>query len=226
MLVSLISKRVKAKREDLLDAATGKVRDHHRKLLALHLRLIDSLETEVTSTEKEIDQLLEPFRATIDRLQTIPGVGQLVAEVIVAEVGLDMKAFPTVGHFVSWAGLCPRNDESAGKRRSVAIKEGNTWLKPMLVQAAWGAARSKDTYLRSQFVRLKSRRGPKKAIVAVAASILTAVYFILRDNVDYREPGADYFDRIERQRIINKHVSGLRRLGLDVTLSEGEVEVA
>ena len=115
-----------------------------------------------------------------------------MAEVIVSEVGVDMSKFPTPAHLVSWAGLCPRNDESAGKRRSTRVRKGAPWLKTTLVQAAWAAARSKKSYLGAQFLRLKSRRGPRKAIMAVAASMLTAIYFMLRDGVAYRDLGHDY----------------------------------
>lgn len=219
-LVALISKRVKASREDLVEALRGRVRDHHRFMLRMHLGQIEALHAAIASIEGRITDVLTPFRSIVERLTTIPGVGQLIAEVIVAEVGVDMTAFPTVGHFVSWAGLCPRNDQSAGKHRSVAIKEGDPWLKTALVQAGWGAARTKDTYLRAQFVRLKSRRGPKKAVVAVAASILTAAYFVIRDGVDYRELGGDYFDRLDKQRSIEKHVRRLEQLGYHVTLAD------
>ncbi len=121
----------------------------------------------------------------------MPGVSDIVAQVVVAEIGVDMSRFPSAGHLVSWAGLCPRNDESAGKRRSTRVRKSGTWLKTTLVTAAWAAVRTKDSYLRAQFLRIKSRRGAKKAILAVAASMLTAAYYMLRDGVEYRRPRAD-----------------------------------
>src|SRR5205814_3449091 len=131
----------------------------------------------------------EPFRAKCERLKTIPGFSDVVAQVVVSEIGTDMSRFPTAGHLISWAGLCPRNDESAGKRRSTRLRQGAPWLKTTLVQAAWSAARCKGGYLSAQFLRIKNRRGPKKAVIAVAASMLTAAYYMLRDEVDYKELG-------------------------------------
>ena len=133
--------------------------------------------------------MLRPFREAADRLATMPGVSETVARVIIAEVGVDMTQFPSAGHLVSWAGLCPRLDESAGKRRSTRIRHATPWLKTALVQAAWAATRKNGSYLQAQFRRLKGRRGPKKAIVAVAASMLTAAYFMLRDETDYHDLG-------------------------------------
>jgi transposase len=121
---------------------------------------------------------------------TIPGVSTTAAQILVAEIGTDMTRFPTVGHLISWAGLCPRQDASAGKHRSTRLRKGAPWLKPVLIQGAWAAVRGRDGYLRAQFLRLKSRRGPMKAIVAVAASMLTAAYSMLRDNHDYHDLGA------------------------------------
>src|SRR3989441_7688312 len=131
-----------------------------------------------------------------------------------------MTRFPTVGHLISWAGLCPRNDESAGKRRSTRLRKGAPWLKTSLVQAAWAAARSKDTYLRAQFLRLKSRRGPQKAIIAVAASILTAAYFMLRNGTAYQDLGSDHFDRRDRRKAADRLVQRLKHPGYAVDIPE------
>ena len=148
----------------------------------------------------------------------MPGVSNVVAQVTVSEIGLDMARFPTVGHLISWAGFCPRNDESAGKRRSTRVRKGAPWLKTTLVQAAWAAVRTKGTYLRAQFLRLKSRRGPKKAILAVAASMLTAMYYMLRDGVDYRELGDNYFDRLDEKKTVTRLTRRLEQLGYAVEL--------
>jgi transposase len=139
--------------------------------------------------------------------------------VIIAEVGLDMGRFPTSGHLISWAGLCPGMNESAGKQLSSRIRPGAPWLKSTLVQAAWPAVRTKCSYLRAQFHRLKSRRGPKKAIVAVAASMLTAVYYILKNHVPYRDLGLDHYDRIDKTKAASQLVKKLKNLGFDVALS-------
>jgi transposase len=146
-------------------------------------------------------------------------VSQVAAHVIVAEIGIDMARFPTIGHLISWAGLCPRMEESAGKRRSTRIRKGAPWLKTVLVQCAWAATRAKDTYLQAQFRRLKSRRGPMKAVVAVAASILTAAYHILRDGVPYRDLGSHHFARVDKARLAQRLARRLRDLGYEVQLN-------
>ena len=142
----------------------------------------------------------------------------IAAHVIVAEVGIDMTRFPTVRHLISWAGLCPRLDESAGKARSRRVRKGAPWLKTVLVQCAWAATRTKGTYLQAQYHRLKSRRGAKKAVVAVAASILTAAYHILRDGVPYRDLGGDYFTRRDKAKVAQRLARRLKDLGYDVEL--------
>jgi transposase len=194
-LAALAHQRVKAPPERLREALRGRVTAHHRFLLRLHLRQIDALEAAVAEIDREVEADLEPFRAAVRQLRSIPGVSDLSAEVIVAEIGLDMGRFPTAGHLLSWAGLCPRNDESAGKRRCTRLRKGAPWLKTTLVQCAWAAARKKASYLQAQFQRLRARRGPKTAICAVAASILTAAYHMLRDGTFYQDLGPDHFSR-------------------------------
>ena len=189
---------------------------HHRFLLRLHLTQIDALDSAGREVEARLGEALAPFQAAVDRLLTIPAVGRTAARVIVAEIGFDMSRFPTAGHLVSWAGLCPRLHESAGKRLSTRTRPGNRWLKTTLVQVAWVAARTRNTYLQAQFLRLKSRRGPKKAILAVAASILTAAYYILRDQTPYHELGADYFDRRSKTQLTRRLIRRLNHLGLSV----------
>lgn len=215
-LVDLTSGRLKASRQQIIDALHGRVTEHHRFMLKLHLSQIDALENAVRVVEARLGDALRPFRAAIERLSTMPGVSETVARVIVAEIGLDMGRFPTSVNLVSWAGLCPRMHESAGKRMSSRTRPGASWLKTALVQAAWAAARAKDTYLRAQFLRLKGRRGAKKAILAVAASMLTAAYHILKDGVDYRDLGADHFDRRDKVKLANRLVHRLRDLGFAV----------
>ena len=146
----------------------------------------------------------------------MPGVSETVARVLVAEIGVDMTRFPGPGHLVSWAGLCPRLDESAGKRRSTRIRHATPWLKTALVQAAWAATRKNGSYLQAQFRRLKGRRGPKKAIVAVAASMLTAAYFMLRDETDYHDLGGRYLANRDKQRVTQHLLRRLQDLGVEV----------
>jgi transposase len=217
-LVALTGKRLKASHQTLVEALRGHVTKHHRFLLKLHMDQIASIEAAIDAIDAEIGTALDPFRAEAVRLTTIPGVRDIAAQVILSEIGADMSRFPTAGHLLSWAGLCPRNDESAGKRRSTRVREGSKWLKTTLVQAAWAATCVKETYLRAQFLRIKSRRGPKKAILAVAASMLTAVYFMLRDGVEYRELGSNYFDHLDKKKTVARLVRRLNDLGCEVEL--------
>lgn len=215
-LADLVHGRLKASRAELVAALHGRVTAHHRFLLQLHLTHVEALERAVHEVEARLGEALAPFRAALDRLITMPGVSETVARVLVAEIGFDMTRFATAGHLVSWAGLCPRLDESAGKRLSTRTRPSNPWLKTTLVQAAWAASRKKDGYLRAQFLRLKSRRGPKKAILAVAASMLTAAYHMLKHDVDYRDLGADHFDRRDKAKLAQRLIQRLHALGFAV----------
>ena len=169
-LASLASRRVKASPEDLREALRGRVTKHHRFLLRLHLNQIDALDAAMATLDAQVEADLGPFRTAVEQIISIPGVKNLGAHVIVSEIGIDMSRFPSAAHLISWTGICPRNDESAGKRRSNRLRKGAPWLKTTLVQCAWAAVRKKDSYLQAQFYRIKARRGPKKAIMAVAAS--------------------------------------------------------
>jgi len=215
-LAALASDTVKASRAELTAALHGRVTAHHRFMLKLHLDQIASLEVAVRDVEARLGAALAPFRAAVEHLITMPGVSETVARVIVAEIGFDMTRFPSAAHLVSWAGLCPRLHESAGKRLSNRTRSSNPWLKTTLVQAAWSAARKKDSYFRAQFLRIKSRRGPKKAVLAVAASMLTAAYHMLRDGADYRDLGGDHFDRRDKARLAKRLIARLHDLGLTV----------
>lgn len=215
-LLACTTGRLRAPAGVLRAALHGRVTDHHRFLLKLHLGQIDALEQAVRDVEARIGDTLGTFRAAVDRLTTMPGISQTLARVLIAEIGTDMSRFPTAGHLVSWAGLCPRRHESAGKRLSTRTRPGASWLKTNLVQGAWAAVRTKESYLRAQFLRLKSRRGPKKAIVAVAASMLTAAYYMLRDGLPYRDLGADHFDRRDKAKLARRLIRRLRDLGLQV----------
>lgn len=215
-LADLAQGTARKKRAALVEALRGHVTAHHRTMLKLHLDLVAALERALRDVDAALGKALAPISYTADLLKTIPGVSDVVAHVIVAEIGADMSRFPSAGHLVSWAGLCPRNDESAGKRRSTRLRKSGTWLKTTLVTAAWAAMRKKDSYLRSQFLRLKARRGPKKAIIAVAASMLTATYYMLRDGIEYQDLGADHFDRRDKSKAIVRLVRRLHDLGCEV----------
>ena len=215
-LAALASEKVKASRAELTDALHGRVTAHHRFMLKLHLGQIEALEAAVRDVEARLGEALAPFRTAVDHLITMPGVSETVARVILAEIGFDMTRFPSAAHLVSWAGLCPRLHESAGKRLSTRTRSSNPWLKTTLVQAAWSAARTRNSYFRAQFLRIKSRRGPKKAVLAVAASMLTAAYHMLRDGADYRDLGADHFDRRDKVKLARRLIARLHALGLVV----------
>jgi transposase len=215
-LAALGSTRLKCPRSELTAALEGRVTAHHRFLISHHLGLIEELERRITAFDARIEELLAPFRGAVERLITIPGVSRVAAQVILAEIGPDMTPFPTAGHLLSWAGLVPRLDESAGKRRSTRVRKGAPWLKPVLVQCAWAAGRTKGTYYQAQFFRLKSRRGPKKAAIAVAASLMTAVYHMLKDGTFHHDLGADFLVRRDKTRIAAKLVNRLKDLGYEV----------
>jgi transposase len=229
-LADLAGKQIKATPKELYDALHGRLTDHHRFLLGLHLRQWDALEATIREIDREVEARIAhmdreakpgaaPFRDLIGLLCTIPGVAKLSATTILAEIGRDMNRFPTAGHLVAWAGLCPGQNESAGKRKTTRLRKGAPWLKTMLVQCAWAAKRKKNSYYRAQFFRLQSRRGPQKAICAVAASILTAVYHILKDGTEHDDLGGDYFDRRRSTEAQAKRLVGqLTRLGFDVHL--------
>jgi len=219
VLACLAHRRLKAPRDELCEALRGRVTKHHRFMLELHLQQIDALNAAIDRIDQEVDATVEPFRQAIRLLSSIPGISALSARTILAEIGNDMSRFPTDGHLRSWAGLCPRNDESAGKRRSNRMRKGAPWLKTTLIQCAWAAARTKGSYLQAQFHRLRSRRGAKKAIGAVAASILTAAYHMLKDGTCYEDPGQDYFDHRAKAAQTNRLVARLKNLGYAVEIT-------
>jgi transposase len=210
--------RLKTSRHDLVEALRGHVRPHHCFLIKLHLDQIDTLQKAVREVEARLGNALSPFRDLVGLLTTMPGISETTANVIVSEVGADMSRFPTAGHLISWAGLCPRSDESAGKRRSTRLRKGGQWLKATLVQSAWPASRKKGSYLKALFHRIRSRRGPKKAIVAVAASMLTAAYHMLKTGVVYQDLTDTYFDGRDRTKIAKRLVKRLHDLGYDAQL--------
>ena len=218
-LARLANYRLKTSQEKLREALRGRVTNHHRFLLHLHLNQIDGLDASIASIDLQVEAGIAPFRVAVELVTSVPGVGVLGAQVIVSEIGTDMSRFPSDGHLISWAGICPRNDESAGKRRSNRLRKGAPWLETTLVQCAWAAVRKKDSYLQAQFHRIKSRRGPKKAIMAVAASILTAIYHMLKDGTLYQDLGANHFQSRSKGQQTKRLVKRLADLGYDVALT-------
>jgi transposase len=221
-LAGLAHRRIKASPAELEAALRGRVTRHHRFLLGLHLQQIDAIDAAINQIDPEVDALVEPFRTAVQLLTTIPGIDALSACVILAEIGRDMSRFPTAGHLISWAGLCPKNDESAGKRRSTRMRKGAPWLKTTLVQCASAAARKKASYLQAQFHRLRARRGAKKAIGAVAASILTAAYHMLKHGTLYEDLGPSHFDKRAQGRQVHRLIDRLRNLGFAVQITPME----
>ena len=223
-LLALVRPGVKASPDKLRAALTGRVTERHRFLLRLHLGQVDALAAAVRAIDAEVERDLDPFRDAVRLLQTIPGVGELAARVIASEIGTDMSRFPTAGHLISWAGLCPRNDESAGKRRSNRLRQGAPWLKTTLGQCAWAGTRKTGSYLQAQFGRLRHRRGPKKAICAVAASILTAAFHMLRDGTVYADLGASHFDRFSPESQAKRLAQKIEKLGFTCTFTRPATE--
>jgi transposase len=216
-LADLTRGRLKARRGDIVEALRGRLTRHHAFLVRLHLEQVKATEKVIDLVESRIGEALAPFRAAVRLLNTIPGISDIAAAVVIAEIGDDMSRFPTAGNLRSWVGLSPGLNESAGKSRSTRSRRGG-WLKTTLVQAAWCATRKKDCYLRAQFARIKARRGPKKAILAVAASILTAAYHMLKTGVEYHDLGPDYLDGRDKQSVARRLVARLQRLGYSVDL--------
>jgi transposase len=217
-LAALAHPNVKAPQAKLAQALRGRVTRHHRFLLQLHLQQIDGLDTALGTMDGEIEANLAPFRTAVEIVSTHPGISKLSAQAIVSEIGTDMSRFATAGHLLSWSGMCPRNDESAGRRRSNRLRKGAQWLKTTLVQCAQAAKNKKGSYCQAQYLRLRSRRGPQKAICAVAASILTAIYHMLKNGTVYQDLGADHFNRRSKITQTQRLLKRLEHLGYAVEL--------
>lgn len=217
-LAELALGRLRKQMGRLRPALTGRVTEHHRFLWQLLLDEVVMVEGLLERLEERIEAVLGPFGEAVRRLLTIPGVDRRTAEAVVAEVGTDMGRFPTDAHLAAWAAVCPGNDQSAGKRRSGKTAKGSPWLKRALVQAAWAASRTKGTYLAASYRRLAARRGRKRALLALAHTLLVIMYHLLKKGEDYRDLGGDYFERRDRERITRRLVRRLEGLGHKVTL--------
>jgi transposase len=218
-LAELARRGLRRKLPALQQALKGRVAAHHRFLLARLLEQIDFLDGLIQKVQQEIEERLRPYEEAVERLQTIPGLGPLAAAIIVAEIGIDMSRFASAKHLASWAGLCPGNRESGGKKLSGRMRKGNVWLRGVLTDVAWSVARTKDNYLSAQYQRLAQRRGGKRAAMAIAHSVLRIIYYMLRDGAAYRELGGDYFDKLDKTRIQQHHIHRLEQLGYTVTLT-------
>ena len=220
VLADLAIGKLNDKNADLQRALVGGFDEHHARLARAHLRHIDELDTLIDDLDTRIATAVEPYATARDHLMTIPGVGRITAEVIIAEIGVDMSVFPTAAHLAKWAGVCPGNNESGGKQRSGRTTPASPWLVDVLVQTAWAATHTKNTYLSAQFWRLARRIGKKRAAVAVAHSIIVSVWHILTNDVDYHDLGADYFDqRTNSANETRRLVRRLEALGHTVTIT-------
>lgn len=219
VLAGLAQGRMRSKIDELTLALRGRFSDHHALLLGVHLDHIDQIDAHIATIDARVEARTVPFDRQLAHLITMPGIAETAARVVIAEIGVDMSIFPTAGHLASWAGLCPGNNESAGKHRSGRTTHGNPWLAETLVQAAWAATRQTDSWLRARYYRLVKRLGRKRAIVAIAHSMLIAIWWMLTEDCDYQDLGADFYDRFnnteaETRRLIRR----LEHLGHHVTI--------
>lgn len=218
VLANLARGKLRKKLPLLQQALEGRFRPHHRFLLGQILSHLDYLDEAIEAISKEVENHITPFSDQIQLLDTIPGVDQKVAQAIVAEIGVDMNQFPSHRHLASWAGLCPGNNESAGKHKSGKTRKGDRWLKRSLIEASWAASRANETYLSALYHRVARRRGKKKAAVAVSHAILVMAYHMIKNHIPYQELGADYFDLLNASHVKNHFIHRLERLGFKVTL--------
>ena len=217
-MAELARGRLRKKRTELAHALKGHVEPHHRMLLEMQLRRLESIEQDIEQLDGYIDAKLEPYRAEMALLVQIPGVDWVVAAVVIAEIGVDMANFVSAQHLAAWAGVCPGSHESAGKKRSVKARKGNWHLRTTLVNAAMSAARTKGSYFKDKYYRLKARRGPMRAALAIAHKILVTAYRMLADRVGYQELGEAYLDQIDRTRTVANLKRRLERLGYTVAI--------
>jgi transposase len=219
-LADMARGRLRDKIPLLEQALVGKITEHHQFMLKALMDQLIYLESQIERFNQRIEDAARPFEKAITALIPMPGYERASAQNVIAEIGPDMNPFPTDDHLCSWAKICPGNNKSAGKRKSGKTGHGNRWLRSTLVQVAWAASHKKNSYFQAQYRRLAGRRGKKKAIVAVAHSILTVTYYILKFERTYKDLGGDYFDRLSRDKIRRYHVKRLQDLGFKVDLTE------
>lgn len=220
LLASLAKGRLKKKSEQLASALRGLIGPHQRMILGAQLEHIRFLDKQIERLNREVEERMRPFDQAVEAIDEIPGIGRRIAEEVLAETGTNMDQFPSAGHLASWAGLCPGNNESAGKRKSGRTRHGNPHLRQALVEAAQAAAHTKDTYLSAQYHRIAARRGAKRAAVAVAHSMIVIIYHMLREGTAYQDLGSNHFDELNRNATVRRAVKRLEALGYKVTLEE------
>jgi transposase len=224
-LALLARRRLRAKQEGLAQALNGKIGPHQRGMLREQLGHIEELEARIERLNVELEERMRPFegeQAAMRLLDDIPGVGRIVAETVIAEIGTNMDRFASAAHLASWAGLCPGNNESGGKRQSGRTRKGDPWLRETLVEAARAAARTKGSYLGAQYRRIAARRGSKRATLAVAHTLLVIMYYMLRDGTTYSDLGDTYFDQRDRMAVARRAQKRLHALGFKVTIEEAD----
>jgi transposase len=217
-LAELCRGRLREKIPQMQLALEGRMTSHHRWMLRLQREQLEFLERQIAELDARIQDHMRGYQQALDLCLTIPGIEKVAAANLIAEIGVNMDQFPSAQHLASWSGLCPGNNESAGKRLSGKARNGNVWLRRNLCQAAWAASHTKNTYLSAQFRRLAARKGKKRAIVAVAHTILVIVFHMLKNQQPYRDLGADYFDRRNSEQLRRSLVRRLEGLGLKVTI--------
>jgi transposase len=217
-LADLAQKRLRQRIPELEMALSGRVRSHHRFLLKEHLDEWKALAERICRVEQEIDRLIGPFEHAVTLWRTIPGIDRVTACSLVAEIGVNMGQFPSPQHLAAWAGMCPGQNETGGKRKSGKTRDGDRWLRRSLCQAAWAASHKKNCYFSGQFKRIAARRGIKRALIAVAHAILIVIYTVLKTATSYRELGGDYLDTIHKEQLQKYFIRRLQRLGLTVSV--------
>ena len=226
VLAELAKGRLRDKHELLERALRGRVRSHHRTMLVHHLSHIDYLEEAIQQLDAEIEEQMRPFAASLEKWDSLPGINRRLAEILVAEMGADLKPFPDAEHLASWARMCPGNNESGGKRRSGKTRRGSPWLRRALVEAAHGAARTKQKYFQALYHRLAARRGKQRALFAVGHSLLVTGYHLISCDRTYEDLGADYFDKRNHEVVKQRAVRQLQKLGYDVKLITPQAAIA
>jgi transposase len=219
-LAELSLGRLRKKKDQLEQALEGKVTDHHRRMLGKLLRALETREAEIAEDEYDIRRQIAPFAKAVQAWMQEPGIEEVTAWSLVAEMGPDMAPFDTAEQAASWACVCPGNNESAGKQGNSRTRRGNPWLRRTICEAAWGASRTKKSYFHAQYNRLCARRGPQRALMAVAHSMIVVGFYLVKYDLHFHDLGADFFDQRNRERTVRRAVKRLTTLGYEVTLKE------